>query len=298
MTRTIPYTYTSEEWQVAKKDWNNLVWMISTDWTLAANSDSKISTQKATKTYVDNSISWGTYWQRSWTTVSPKTAWDNVSIWTWFLVLDKASWKWIKVDTTTPTFGWRDLLWAVHSRSPSTEPTFSVYRWNIYSWKFPTSTWTKEVFIEYHVPHDYLPWSDIYIHVHWSQNIVDTWWPAWVPWVAKWYFDITYADWYWTAWWAADPFVAPKTISITQQGSTTQYGHMIAEVIISWATDTATTFDRTKFKVDWLFLVRCYRDSSDVADTLDQSPFIHFVDMHYQTNGVMWTKDKNTPFYT
>ena len=44
-------------------------------------------------------------------------------------------------------------------------------------------------------------------------------------------------------------------------------------------------------------MVRLYRDASDAADTLDQDPFVHYVDIHYQSTG-MGTKDKNTPFYT
>ena len=32
----------------------------------------------------------------------------------------------------------------------------------------------NEVWNEFHVPHDYVPGSDLYIHVHWSQITVDT----------------------------------------------------------------------------------------------------------------------------
>jgi hypothetical protein len=222
------------------------------------------------------------------------------------IVTSKASGTGIKVDIASPTFGWRDLLGAINVRDTagggaSSRPDFVAYRGNIFQWRFGTNSPNNhlhECFIEFHLPHDYVPGTDIYIHTHWSQNTVDTGGAAGVPGVAKWYFEISYADGYGTAGGTADPFVAAKTIPVTQQGSTTQYGHMIAEVIISGASDTATTFDRTKFKVDGIFLVRIYRDPTDVADTLNQDTFLHFVDMHFQTNGILGTKDKNSPFYT
>lgn len=220
------------------------------------------------------------------------------------LILPKTSGKGIQVDTTTPTFPWHDLLGAINTRPTAgagagAVPDYVAYRGNIYGYRFGTAAPNNhlhECFIEYHVPHDYLPSSDLYIHTHWSQTTVDTGGVAGVPGVAEWQFDISYADGHGTAGGTADPFVAPKTITVTQQGSTTQYGHMIAEVIITGASDTATTFDRTTIQVDGVFLVRCYRDPASTNDTLDQDTFLHFVDMHYQSTGI-GTKQKAPNFY-
>ena len=42
-----------------------------------------------------------------------------------------------------------------------------------------------------------------------------------------------------------------------------------------------------------------WSNSNSVADTLTQTPFLHFVDMHYQTDGRLGTKARNGPnFYT
>ena len=143
------------------------------------------------------------------------------------------------------------------------------------------------------MPHGCVPGTDMYIHTHWSQIVVDDIGGG-VPGTIKWNFEISYADGYGTPGGAGDPFSDPKDISITQQASTTQYAHMIAEVIITGATDTLTTFDRTKPKVDGVFLVRAWRDPTD--DTLTEDPFLHYVDIHYQTTNV-GTKNRNTPFY-
>ena len=147
------------------------------------------------------------------------------------------------------------------------------------------------------MPHDYVKGSDMFIHVHWSQIVVDTGGVAGVPGVAKWYFDISYADGHGTAGGVADPFVAPIQTFIIQQGSTTQYGHMIAEVQFTNLGGDATHFDRNKLSVDGLILVRMWRDSNDPADTLNQDPYVHFVDLHYQSTNLA-TKNKAPNFYT
>ena len=221
------------------------------------------------------------------------------------LVLPKTSGYGIQVDTTTPTFGWRDIIGAIETRpaaggGAASLPDFVVYRGSIYQYRFGTTAPNNhlhEAFLGFHIPHDYVPSSDLFIHVHWSQIVVDTGGTAAVPGVAKWYFDISYADGHGTAGGAADPFVAPITVSITQQGSTTQYGHLIAEVQFSNNGGTGGLFDSASIQVDGLFLVRVYRDPTDVADTLNQDTFVHSVDIHYQSTNVA-TKQKAPNFYT
>jgi hypothetical protein len=56
--------------------------------------------------------------------------------------------------------------------------------------------------------------------------------------------------------------------------------------------------DSNLIEPDGLFIVRCWRDASRVADTLNVAPFLHFVDLHYQSNSVIGTKGRNYPFYT
>lgn len=215
------------------------------------------------------------------------------------LVVPKTVGTGIKVDTTTPTFGWRDMLGEIVARGTgASNPTWSAFRGGIYGYQFQSAT-INEVWTNFHVPHDWIPGTDLYAHVHWSQNIVDTGGPAGVPGSAKWYFELTYADGYGTPGGAGDPFFAPITVSVVQQASTTQYAHMIAEVRCGTAGGAGgTELNTSTIAVDGLILCRLWRDKTDPADTLDQGPFIHMCDIHYQTNGVLGTKDKNPPFYT
>lgn len=202
----------------------------------------------------------------------------------------------LKIDNTTPTFGWRDILGQITTKGVgASDPDWVVYRGSVYQYRFSAGH-LHEAWVNYHVPHDYVPGSDLYIHVHWSEKIVDTGGTAGVPGNAKWYFDITYADGHGTAGGTSDPFVAPITVSVVQQASTTQYGHMIAEVQFTNNGGTGGLLNSNTVQVDGLFLVRIYRDPADVADTLNQEPFVHMVDLHYQSNNLA-TKNKSPNFY-
>ncbi len=216
-----------------------------------------------------------------------------------FPVIDKASGNGIKVDTTTPTFGFRDLLGFITTRptagaGAAAVPAYQAYRGsNIFAYMFGTNApqnHLHETFVEFHIPHDYVPGTDLFIHVHWSQETADTG-AAGSPGDAVWTFEFTYASGYDT-----DAFPASKIISATQTASTTQYSHMIAEVQFTNDGGDATHIDRADIDVDGLLLIRISRVTGG-SDTLNEDTFMHFVDVHYQTTGIVGTKDKNSPFY-
>ncbi len=220
---------------------------------------------------------------------------DNVT-------LPKTSGKGLQVDPAAPTFGYRDITSRLFAQTTgANSPAWTTYRTSgaasISAYAMAAGT-EKEIWCEIHIPHDYVPGTDLYLHVHWSQNVVDTGGAAGVPGVCEWVFDISYADGYGTPGGAGDPFTAPITTLVDQQGSTTQYAHMIAEVAITNAGGDATHLDRATIQVDGIILVRIHRDDAHAADTLNQTPFIHFADIHYQSTN-MATKQKNGPtFYT
>jgi len=233
--------------------------------------------------------------------------WDatnNLLITSSGLIVPKTSGFGIKVDVNNPTFGYRDLTGDMKNRpdaggGSAARPDYVQYRGNIYAYRFGTANPNNhlhETFIEFHMPHDYVPGTDMFIHVHWSQITVDTGGPASVPGVSEWTFEISYAKGYGTPGGVASAFNDPKSVTVTQQGSTTQYGHMIAEVQFTSGSDTSSTFDRNDMEIDGLFLVRLTRDPGSANDTLDQDTFVHFIDIHYQSTNI-GTKDKNAPFY-
>lgn len=215
------------------------------------------------------------------------------------LIVPKAPGSGMKVDTTTATYSWMDLLGSITTRTGGgVAATYAPLRPDVFGWRFTNGGPEKEVFIEFHIPHDYVPGTDMFVHVHWAQDTVDTGGPAGVPGTVEWRCAVSYADGHGTPGGAADPFPAAKIVTLNQQGSTTQYGHMIAEA--AWTSDggSATTFDRNAITVDGVVTMRVYRDSTWAGDTLNQNPFIMgFVDLHYQSTGI-GTKQKAPDFYT
>ena len=283
------------------------------------------------------------------------------------IVLSKASGNGIRVDTTTPTFGWRDMLGYIHTRTGgATVPTFAAYQGGIYQFEFDAAANVQEVFNEYHMPHDYLPSSDLFIHTHWSTIVTATG-------NVNWLFDLSYAKGYDQSVFEGTAGTAlPVTCSITQAGAAA-FKHEIAEIqcsaagglinpavvnvsitsgtpdltsasalftaadegrtiqvigagaaaavlnatVLTFVSTTAVTLDTNAsttvtaqnnfryrvldtslLEIDGLILVRTWHKTNRTADTLTQIPFLHFVDVHYQSTN-MATKQRNGPgFYT
>jgi hypothetical protein len=199
------------------------------------------------------------------------------------LVLPKTSGKGIRIDTTTPTFGWKDLLTSIKVRgSGAADPSWATYRGNIKQYQF---TVNDECWNEIHLPHDYLPGSDVYLHAHWSHiggSVTSG--------SATWGFDVTYAKGHNQA-----AFPATVNPTVAQAASTTQYQHMIAEVQLSAASPSGTQIDSDNLEPDGLILVRTYLSANTINGTPE--PFLHFVDLHYQSTQLS-TKNKAPNFYS
>lgn len=284
------------------------------------------------------------------------------------LVLPKATNTGIKLDVDAPTFGWRDMIGTINTRSSGpTVPNFSAYRGNLYQYSFGTDAGTVEVFNEFHMAHDYVPGTDLHIHAHWSTITAPTG-------NVNWLFELLYAKGY-----AQDTFEGTEGSGTTVVVSVTQasgqaFRHEIAEVqcsasgglitpaavnvsitsgaptlnaaaalftsadigrtvrvvgagaaggnldttITAFASTTQVTLadnasttvtaqdafryrvlDSDLLEVDGMIMARTWRDAARAADTLDVAPFLHFVDIHYQSTGINGTKQRNGPaFYT
>lgn len=203
-----------------------------------------------------------------------------------FLVLPKTSGKGIKVDTTTPTFGWHDLIGEITPKaSGSGAPSRTLYRGNIYDFAFINNDVCD---LTYHIPHDYVPGSDMYIHVHWSHNgtaisgnVVFT-------------FYYTYSKGHNQATFPADKNIT-ITYNTTNIATTPQYQHRIDEAVFTSAGGSATLLDNSLIEVDGLILAMI--KVTTLPTITGGSLFIHTVDVHYQSTGIP-TKAKAPNFYT
>jgi len=84
------------------------------------------------------------------------------------IIVPKTSGAGVKVDTDIPTFPWRDLIGAVFPKTTGAgTPTYKVFQGNISGYSFSLNDVVDFVF---HMPHDWVPGTDLYFHVHWTHN--------------------------------------------------------------------------------------------------------------------------------
>jgi hypothetical protein len=187
-----------------------------------------------------------------------------------------------RVDITTPTFPWQDMLGPITIRGvAATDPRYTTYRGNLRQYQFKVGDFVE---VSFHVLHDYVPSTDMYLHTHWSHNSA-----AVTSGSITWSFEIWYAKSHDQA-----PFPASKTITVTQNGSTTQYQHMIAEVAFTNDGGDATHYDRADIEIDGLIIVLVSLSANTLNAATD--PFLHMCDIHYQTTSI-GSKNKAPNFY-
>ena len=210
-------------------------------------------------------------------------------------VINKTSGVGIKVDLAAPTFGFADIIGDQFSKNTGgTKPTLTVYNGAVEAWQFSDG---DEAFMSFHIPHDYVPSTDIHLHIHWSQNNAG----ATGGTIDFKYFAIYAKGWNqvsgstFTSTPITDTF---SSIDINDGDSgLSQYQHHLTEVTISAATATAALFERDDFEPDGVIELTLEMDANNLTGT-PSDPFIHYVDIHYQTTGIFGTKSRTPDFYT
>lgn len=203
------------------------------------------------------------------------------------IVLPKTSGKGIKIDTAAPTFGWRDLLGTSFARNTgASKPTLTTYRDTLVEFQFAAG---DEAFFSYHIPHDYVPGTDVHLHVHWSHTGTLV-----TGGTVTFEYEISYSK-------GHNQAAFPASVGTTFNGtaSTTQYQHIITEVQISASTPDANQIDTDNLEPDGVILARLDLNANNITVSGGgvPDPFIHFVDIHYQSTN-MATKQKAPDFYT
>jgi len=201
------------------------------------------------------------------------------------ITMNKASGTAIKIDTASPDFGWHDMIGTVSNRGTGgTQPGFNIWQGNIRAFEFAVN---DEVWVDFHMPHDYAPGTDLFLHTHWTHDsTLVTGGSITVG------YDITYAKGHQQA-----AFPATVNTTILQNANTTQYYHMIAEVQISATSPSASQLDTDDLEIDGLILVRVYLSANAITSSgAVPDPFFHFTDVHYQSTQLP-TKNKAPDFY-
>lgn len=204
------------------------------------------------------------------------------------IIFQKASGKGIKIGTTAPTFGFADLLGDQFSKNTgATKPVLTAYNGVVQAWKFSAG---DEAYITYHIPHDYVLGTDIFLHIHWSH--IGTFVSG-----GTLTFKATsiYAKGHNQAAFTGTP--AAGTFAGTP--STTQYQHILTETQYSASSPLGLQVDTDLLEPDGVIELTFEVDANNltVSEGAVPDPFVHYVDVHYQTTGLIGTKAKAPDFY-
>lgn len=207
-----------------------------------------------------------------------------------FLVVPKTQNVGIKIDTAAPTYPWADIIGQVTPRAATpNQATLNVFRGGqIRNWCFANGDRSDNVF---HIPHDYVMGTDLFIHVHWAHNGTA------ISGNAVMNFYCSYAKGH-----NQENFTAEKNTTITYNttniATTPQYRHRVDEVAITGAGGSATLIDNALIEVDGLLLVNFdFTTIPTITGGSPNQPFVFTIDIHYQSTGI-GTKQKAPPFWT
>lgn len=174
--------------------------------------------------------------------------------------------------------GWNDLVGVVASGKTitATDPNWVAFRNGVYAFSFSAST-MNEVWLTFHVTHDYAPGTVIYPHVHWSPVGTNTG-------TVRWGIEYTVAKGY-----DQEAFPTTTTIYLEQAASGIAHQHQIVEATVGQAIPI------TSLETDALIMVRLFRDAAHANDTCTDAAFGLMCDLHMQTAAPN-TKNRNYPF--
>lgn len=202
------------------------------------------------------------------------------------LVLPKTQGNGIRVDTTSPTFPWHDIIGDV-SPDPAggTAPLRIEYYSGVYGYRFILS---DECDFTFHIPHDYLMGSNLFWHLHWSHNGTA------VSGVFTATCRVTYSKGH-----NQELFRAPITTTISYDtvniATTPQYRHRVDEVQLSASSPSGSQIDTDDIEPDGLVLISL--EVTSLPTVTGGNLFIHTGDLHYQSTNI-GTKNKVPGFYS
>lgn len=206
------------------------------------------------------------------------------------LVLPKTPGKGIKVDTTIPTFGWRDLEGDVDPKATGAgKATLGVWRGGLSKVWFYDAGDTLDQ-LKYHIPHDYAPGSDLHIHLHWGHHgtaiagsLVVT-------------FGATYAKGFNRGNFPAE--VSPViTVATPNIATIPQYRHRVDEIQLSAASPSGTQIDSDDIEPDGVIMMGLVITTiPTITGGVVNKPAFFEIDIHYQSTN-MATKQKEPDFY-
>jgi len=194
----------------------------------------------------------------------------------------------IRTDSLgSPSYSWRDVTVPLRiDEVGSGKPSWVTYQGSYRQLRFAVN---DHGFFTFHLPHEYVVGSVVYIHAHWSHASTLVTGGS-----VTWGFELSAAlshD--------RGPFSTPVTLLAVQNAPLVQYQHMIAEVACTAIGGAGGTVDQALIEPDTLILGRVFLSANNmtVSGGGVPEPFLHEVDLHMQTTAI-GTKQKEPPFWT
>lgn len=205
------------------------------------------------------------------------------------IVLSNIAGNGIKLDHSLPAYGWKDLLGDTVPKATGVgSPTLTAFRSDVMWFAYTTNEFCDLV---YHIPHDYVPGTDLFLHVHWAHVGTS------ISGDMDLRFHLSYAKGHGQAAFPADvePHLTVTSLNITD---VPQYQHELTEIQISASSPSATQLDTDVIEPDGLILVHYNMDTlPTISGGTTNKVFIFAVDLHYQATNIT-TKNKSPDFYT
>ena len=195
-------------------------------------------------------------------------------------------------DVGTSDWGWHDLIGAVQPKTTGANtPTLVAFRGGqVRAFYFQAN---DKIDFVYHMPHDWVPGTDLFIHAHWGHNGTN------ISGTFQLDFYTTFARGFNQS--SNGEFVAevntPLSVGSLSIANTPQYRHRVDEVQLTSATPTANQLDTATLETDGLLLMTAVMTTVPTITGGAGFPFIFTCDIHYQSSGLP-TPGKTPNFYT
>lgn len=201
------------------------------------------------------------------------------------LIVSKASGAGVHIDVEAPTWAWRDIIGRVQPKTSGTgTPLRAAYAGgNTADYAFAAGDVTD---FNFHIPHDWVPGTDLFFHVHWSHNGTSITGDA----VFDAYYQIAKRD---------GQFGAEKNLTITYAttniSNVPRYRHRVDETQMTAAAATPTMAATSEIEVDGIIMLTLKLTTLPTIGGGGKL-FIHTADIHYQSSNI-GTKNKQSDFY-
>ena len=166
---------------------------------------------------------------------------------------------------------WKDLIGKTSFKGSGTSiPPFQAYRSTMWETGFNVVGNTTYYF-SYHLPHDYIQGTDIFIHAHHSTTAAAE--------TGAFEFQIKAS--YGSVDSEISNPISTEDIVYTHVGANDQYKHKVTEIQLSTPGGSGNLLDTDLLDTDGMIWIRLCRQDSDTI-LFPESLFLHQVDIHYQ----------------